>query len=254
MNDINQKEKLSVWQQEKTDVTIHQKEIYGIFDDGNHPGDCDYDIRMLKKENEKTNSQRKVLNKIFEDYSADKLIDYFKKYNEKHKEYLARTWVINIFSNLEQHIKGALAEFDNNFANKNIPLIDKNLFRVMICLHDIGKTRGAGNRNYENSISAKMTGEILKELWYKQKDIAIVEAIIREDFVGKKLNRKYAYNGDMHNDIMAEAKKIGVDKDELTRLYALYYRCDAGSYHDLKGAINELERNKEFYNFYFQTV
>jgi len=185
---------------------------------------------------------RQELDQVLErpDYSPDKLIALLERGHSK--EFKADAHVSQGYS-IKEHTLMVMRQFEKYFSGKKLPAgTDANLFRVILVLHDIGKTY-----EYQDGVrieKGKYTSEILKsalsKLGYSQQEVSAALALVSEDPIGDYL--KEGGGARASAIITRMATRAGFRTDHFLDLLLIYYMADAGSYTEDAGAKRGLDR------------
>ncbi|MFZ5391665.1 MAG: hypothetical protein ACOZAR_00520 [Patescibacteria group bacterium] len=148
---------------------------------------------------------------------------------------------------LREHTELVLKQFDYYYSNKNLPLnIDKNLFRIILALHDIGKPIAVAQRskNLQHKYTVKILEDYLPKIGFDEKQIKIAKAILKSDPVGEVAkNSRYNEQAVVVQNL---AKEVGITNQEMLELLEVLYKCDAGSYTRDAGGKESLDYLFEF--------
>ncbi len=187
------------------------------------------------------------LREIFEDekFSPEKLILLLKKqYPDTYKQGVG-VWE---GYTLEEHTLMVMRQFEKYFSDKDLPSdIDKNMFRLILALHDIGKpeaiSKGGKHLQYEyTQRDIKLLFEVLG-VGERYRDLAL--ALTSGDPIGKYLtNRTDTIQTRAVIEKMANITKIPID--EFFELLCIYYKLDAGSYTENAGGLRSLDNLFDF--------
>lgn len=148
---------------------------------------------------------------------------------------------------LETHTNLVCNVFERYFAPNYSESISLELFRSLLILHDIGKSKafieGDRNNQYEH------TKQIIKDLWenlpYSQKELSIVLALLDGDCLGDYFQGKSTLS-EVKTKIYDLAEFCNLTAKSFFRIYAVYYQCDISSYTVDAGGIKFLEHLFEY--------
>lgn len=147
---------------------------------------------------------------------------------------------------LRRHTLMVLKQYMKYFASRNLPIIDKEPFFIILALHDIGKPKAIskGDRNLQHFYTKEIIGDIILHLPFDIKNyISLIDGDpIGEYFKGKELKETV-------EKVKKMREKSSFDKDLFFQLLITYYQADAGSYTRDAGGEPSLEflfRNFEF--------
>ena len=144
----------------------------------------------------------------------------------------------------------AMKQFEKYYGNKEAPAgIDKNLFRVMLVMHDIGKAEAIkrGNPELQHDITWALVGPALKNMGYGDFEASVILSVIDADFVGKYLKGgitavevKYelSFRTLQIEDRFPNSKITPAD---LLALIEVLHKVDAGSYTEDAGGTRSLD-------------
>lgn len=150
--------------------------------------------------------------------------------------------------NLHKHTFKVMNQFEKWFAHKNLPAgMDKNLFRLVLALHDIGKPKALaeGNKDLHHKYSAETLQWLLQELGYSERDIRLARVLVDRDPIGQLFKSKNVNRS--ARQVLAMAHEAGVDPDEFLELLLIFYKCDASSYTEDAGGIKNLDQVFRFH-------
>lgn len=149
---------------------------------------------------------------------------------------------------LRMHTLKVMNQFEKWFAHKNLPAgMDKNLFRLVLALHDIGKPRALaeGNKDLHHKYSAETLQWLLQELGYGEKDVRLARVLVDRDPIGQLFKSKNVNRS--ARQVLAMAHEARVDPDAFLELLLIFYKCDASSYTEDAGGIRNLDQVFEFH-------
>lgn len=132
---------------------------------------------------------------------------------------------------LAEHTLMVLCIFEYYFAWRPMPAqIDRDLFRVILLLHDIGKPaaiaregKGAQHR-YNREIALR----VLSALGFCKAETGLADALVSHDPLGP-LFRAGHVDGPARA-IREAAAKAGLARLSMLDVFSVMFRCDAGSY------------------------
>lgn len=183
-----------------------------------------------------------VLNNI--PFNPSSLIGLFEK--DYGSEYAASAGVWEGYT-IKEHTLMVMGQFEKYFSNSPLPAgIDKNLFRTMLALHDIGKPEAirSGGKHLQHEYTAKIMNSILSELGYSQQEKNLALALVSGDSIGDSIK-----TGNIQTsaaEIVKAARVAGVPPEEFFDLLTIFYRVDAGSYTEDAGGKRSLDSLFEF--------
>jgi hypothetical protein len=179
-----------------------------------------------------------------ENYNPIQVIDLLNQngYNETF------THIIRHYK-LESHTVLVCNVFEKHFSTNYSECISLELFRTLLILHDIGKTKafieGNKNKQYEH------TKQIIKSLWinlpYSEQELKIVLALLEGDYLGEYFQSKLTSKQvkDKLNNL-AQLSELNIQM--FFKLFMVYYQCDCASYTTDAGGIEFLEHLFEYEN------
>lgn len=187
------------------------------------------------------------LEEIFEDenFSPEKLIALLEKqYPEVYKQ---GTDVWEGYT-LEQHTLMVMKQFEKYFSDKTLPAgINKNNFRLILALHDIGKPEAIakGGKHLQHEYTQQYVQQLFGELEIDKKHTDLALILISGDPMGKYVsNRANALDTRTAIENMAIEAEIPVE--DFFELLCIYYKSDAGSYTENAGGLRSLDDLFEF--------
>jgi hypothetical protein len=145
--------------------------------------------------------------------------------------YESDAWVSEKMT-LEEHTLLVMRQFERYFSHKPLPWgIYKNLFRLMLALHDIWKAEAIKNwwKDNQHFYTKKFVEDFFRDLWIDGRNTNIVLSLLQEDIIWKYLQ----WNNDLETTkvlIKHWAKKSWLDEKVFFRLLCIYFKVDAWSY------------------------
>ena len=175
---------------------------------------------------------------VVSDFQPESIIRFLKSidhsipsiYNEKVRHYV-----------LEKHTLLVMNEFEKYFSNMDMP-INRDVFRFMLALHDIGKPKAflEGNKNNQYKYTVEIVDRLKGYLPFSEQDVKIIVALIKDDPIGQFLqsiiNIEVA-----RNKVLQSASEVNLDSSTFFRLLTIYYQCDVSSYTEEAGGMPFLE-------------
>lgn len=142
---------------------------------------------------------------------------------------------------LEDHTVLVIGQFDRYFQNTNT-VIPKNLFRLLLALHDIGKPKAflGGNIHNQYKDTIEIVSQIRPHLPYSKESIDLCLSIVNGDPIGGLFQDKIT----TQQSAALISQMRTTSKLELApffRILTIYYQCDAASYTKDAGGIRYLE-------------
>lgn len=190
--------------------------------------------------------EKDQLDRLFKNgYSPQKLMDAF--YQDFSKEFETRvtSWDKET---LRGHTLKVLSQFEKFYAQKDLPMgFDKNLFRIVLLFHDIGKPLSFkdGDVSLHHEYSSAMLRNVLEKLGYDKTQIKLAQSLIKKDSIGMLLKKKDVET--CATNIMQLANGLNVDPDEFIDLLKIFYLSDASSYTKNAGGIANMDDLFDFY-------
>jgi len=132
---------------------------------------------------------------------------------------------------LREHTAMVLRQFEKYFGKKTLPGgVDKDFFRLILVLHDIGKTRAVkeGNKDLQHKYTPKMVKDILSELEYSEKQINLAINLLSDDPLGELFKKKNINK--CVEEINKLSKRASMDPEEFFELISIFFKSDASSY------------------------
>jgi|GEM_PF-3553984 len=202
-----------------------------------------------REENEKPEQKLKFSREDLEailnskDYEPEKLIALLEK--NFSSEYAADSGTWEGYT-IKEHTLMVSRLFEKYFADKMPDR--KNLMRVMLSLHDIGKGRAAeeDDLNLQHKYTLEILRPTLANLQYDEPDIKIASALVKADTIGE-----YIRLGDREQaveEIKELSEEAGLPTEQFLELLLTFHKVDAGSYTKEAGGKPSLERLFEFDN------
>lgn len=149
---------------------------------------------------------------------------------------------------LEQHTLLVMSEFNRYFSKVDLP-INKNLFNLMLALHDIGKPKAflEGNKAKQHSYTMEIIHEIKNMLPFPEKDIQLILALVASDPIGLYMQNQITAE-DAKNQIISLASQTNFSNLAFFSLMVVYYQSDTASYTADAGGYAYLEHLFEYQN------
>ena len=151
-------------------------------------------------------------------------------YKARVRHYTVETHTINVLNQFERY-------FSSHFDEMNI-----EDFRLLLLLHDIGKSVAYKKGNKENQYieTISIISENKKRLNISDYTFSLFKTILENDSLGMYMQGKMSLEA-IYDDVVQRAKKINIEIDELFYLLSVYYQCDVASYTEDAGGIKYLE-------------
>lgn len=151
---------------------------------------------------------------------------------------------------LRTHTEMVLSQFEKYFTPEwhgleISKLLDRNSFRLLLALHDIGKPesfRRRGGTQAQHEYTSKYAPKILEQLGLHPQKAEVIAGIISKDLLGA-----YIFRGEnmetTASSIKKQSEELGISRTDLVELLRIYYMCDGSSYttdagaHDSSGSV-----------------
>lgn len=184
---------------------------------------------------------REELNRLLQpkNYSPEVLVEYFE--SSFREAYASDVGVWEEYT-LKEHTLMVLRQFEKYFSSKKLPVgINKDFFRVLLALHDIGKPKAIskGDKKKQHLCTKEIIKSVLQTLNYKDKDINIAVALVSGDPIGEFI--KHDTLSESMKDVKKSASLAGKNVGEFFKLLEIYYKVDAGSYTKDSGGLKSLD-------------
>jgi hypothetical protein len=143
---------------------------------------------------------------------------------------------------LESHTLLVMGQFDKYFSDLDI-IVFRNLFRLTLALHDIGKPRAflEGNINNQYLYTIQMIDQIRDQLPFKAKAIDFCLTLINGDPIGLYLQNKTNL-ATATATIQNMVAGVPLNISDFFRILTIYYQCDVAAYTADAGGFHFLER------------
>lgn len=134
--------------------------------------------------------------------------------------------------NLEEHTIMVCQMFETIFA-QNYPLLDFDIatFRLLLCLHDIGKPFSLldNKKEKQNEYTINMIESQKNMLPFSERNYAIAISLISDDPLGFYIRGKIEL-GEAAFRINKMSEKVKINEKLFFSLLVIYYQVDAGAY------------------------
>jgi hypothetical protein len=142
---------------------------------------------------------------------------------------------------LEMHTLLVMSEFEKYFGNVNLP-ISKNLFRLMLALHDVGKPQAVehGEKNKQYKYTITIINELKESLPFRNFEIDILISLVSDDPIGLYLQNAINLHA-AKSKIIELSNQGNISLSKFFHLLSVYYQCDTGSYTSDAGGLPFLE-------------
>ncbi|MEI6821456.1 MAG: macro domain-containing protein [Bacteroidota bacterium] len=158
-------------------------------------------------------------------------------YNARVRHYTIKKHTINVYNQFEIY-------FSSNFNE-----IDIDKFRLILLIHDIGKSIAHNNGNkgnqYTTTISIILENKL--NLSISEDEFLLIKALISNDFLGLYMQNKISLD-DAFENIVCIAKESNLNLFSYFYLLSVYYQCDVASYTEDAGGLKYLEYLFEYDN------
>ncbi|MFA6436614.1 MAG: hypothetical protein WC242_00650 [Candidatus Paceibacterota bacterium] len=144
---------------------------------------------------------------------------------------------------LGQHTLTVMRQFEKYFGNKPLPAgIDRNKFRLVLALHDIGKPEAIekGGKHLQHEYTRQYIQKLFDALGIDKEFTDSIFVLILGDPMGKFL-RKEMNIFEMREAIEKMADKAKMPVKDFFELLCIYFKLDAGSYTEHGGGIRSLD-------------
>lgn len=151
-------------------------------------------------------------------------------YKTRVRHYTIETHTINVLNQFERY-------FSSHFDEMNI-----EDFRLLLLLHDIGKSVAYKKGNKENQYieTISIISENKKRLNISDYTFSLFKTILENDSLGMYMQGRMSLEA-IYDDIVQKSKKTNMEIDKLFYLLSVYYQCDVASYTEDAGGIKYLE-------------
>jgi len=151
-------------------------------------------------------------------------------YKTRVRHYTIETHTINVLNQFERY-------FSSHFDEMNI-----EDFRLLLLLHDIGKSVAYKKGNKENQYieTISIISENKKRLNISDYTFSLFKTILENDSLGMYMQGRMSLEA-IYDDIVQKSKKTNMEIDKLFYLISVYYQCDVASYTEDAGGIKYLE-------------
>lgn len=149
---------------------------------------------------------------------------------------------------LKEHSLTVLKLFEKYFANRNLPSgIDKNMFRLFLALHDVGKPEAIskGGKHLQHEYTQAYIRSLFESLNIDYGFTRLALALASDDPIGKYLTYRMGVE-QTRETIERMALEAEMPTDKFFELLCLYYKLDAGSYTENAGGKKSLDHLFKF--------
>jgi len=187
------------------------------------------------------------LEEVFEDenFSPEKLVTLLEKQFPNIYEQGTDVWE---GYTLEQHTLMVMKQFEKYFSDKILPAnIDKDNFRLILALHDIGKPEAIakGGKHLQHEYTQQYVQKLFDKLEIDKNHTNSAVVLTSEDSMGRYISNK-TNALDTKTTIEDMAVKAGIPAEDFFELLCTYYKADAGSYTENAEGFKSLDSLFEF--------
>jgi len=142
---------------------------------------------------------------------------------------------------LERHTLLVMNEFERHFSQIDLPT-NKNLFRLMLALHDIRKPKAflEGNKNNQYAHTIEIINGLRISLPFTNLEVDLCISLVSTDTLGMYLQGQINLET-AKKHIIALANRTNLSVLAFFRLITIYYQCDIASYTADAGGLAYLE-------------
>ena len=147
---------------------------------------------------------------------------------------------------LKEHTLLVLGAFERYFSPNDLP-VNKDLFRVFLALHDIGKPLAFDNGDKSNQYAH--TKEIIKQIWpqlqFSNSELQLALCLSEGDLIGEYFQNRKDVDS-VFTSFRNLSIEYGIELSCLVRLFLIYYQCDIAAYTSDDGGFKFLEHLFEY--------
>lgn len=132
---------------------------------------------------------------------------------------------------LKEHTLRVLKQFEKYYSKRRLPgNVDKNLFRFLLAIHDLGKPRATRNpvRDMHHISTIGLVKPLLRKLNVGGESVQFIISLLSGDPIGTYLQQDCLEKSAKQIRTMALCAGIPVNK--YLDILLVYYKVDAGSY------------------------
>ncbi|MDD4151862.1 MAG: NAD(+) synthase [Candidatus Gracilibacteria bacterium] len=151
------------------------------------------------------------------------------------------------------HTSMVLENFEKFFSGKKFPAsFDREIFKLILALHDIGKAQAIENEGKEaqHKYTVKIIKNFFDEIGISKKYTKFAIALIETDVIGEYLQDKISILK-AKKIIEKRAKKSGFSREIFLEILTIFFRIDAGAYTISAGGFESLDR---LFNFDYENM
>lgn len=158
-------------------------------------------------------------------------------YNSRVRHYTIKAHTLNVINQFEKY-------YSNNFTE-----IDIDLFRLVLLLHDIGKSiaHKNGNRNNQYVDTLNIITKYKQSLSISDESLILFESLLKDDSLGLYMQGKVSLET-AYDKIILLAQYSKLETTLFFYLLSVYYQCDVASYTVDAGGLKFLEYLFEYSN------
>ena len=138
---------------------------------------------------------------------------------------------------VKNHTLLVCKQFENYAFDYNKKIVNIDILRVILALHDIGK---AIDRKTQHEHTLSLINEFWNASPFKDYELKIAEALLKDDHMGKYFQNKYDLTA-LKEEIVSDADNLNVEAKDLLQLKMILYQCDIASYTKDAGGLEYLE-------------
>lgn len=159
-------------------------------------------------------------------FTSQELITWLKSINNLSQKYQLK---VRHYT-LEQHTLLVMNEFEKHFTQIDLP-ISRNLFLLVLALHDIGKPQAflEGNKNNQYKYTIETIKSLKNLLPFNDLETNLCIALIEADPIGGYLQKQISIET-AKKQIISLANKTNLSVLAFFKLLVIYYQCDIASY------------------------
>lgn len=209
-------------------------------------GNILYDESDFDRDQQEFESIRDVnFNEILdseEDISSDQIFSILSRPEYLQKLFESASGVGEGFT-LGKHTGDVMSNFDRFFSDFESPLLTRNEMRILLFLHDIGKSLAVQleNNSHDQHIYTEIiVNKLLENSNLDSKKIELIVKITSNDLFGQFIQGNLSVPA-MQKLIERDATFLGVEPRDYLHLIQTYYLCDAGAYTEFSGGIRSLD-------------
>ena len=144
---------------------------------------------------------------------------------------------------LRQHTIMVLNQHEKYFAHRVMPFgLDKNIFRLILALHDIGKPEAIANggKHLQHEFTHKYIKSFFPLLCIDKKHTALALVLTSDNPIGSYIKKKKS-STEIRKIIEQMAESTNMPFDDIFELLCIFFKLDAGSYTENAGGKKSLD-------------